>query len=156
MNPDNDVPFSVMERTRHLYAQRAQFPLTGADRAIRRQVSRSWNVAFAQPYLTGGDGRVYSNLATPFRGMMNNQDLRARSNYKCPNAGRRRPGYAACDGSGIPTVSGDTRQTWRQSDYVNYRKGRQVLLLRNLEAYGTQNHNRISITHGYPVTVPPT
>lgn len=142
---------AASERTQNNFRARALNELRGPDMALRAEVSKSWNVAFAQPFVSNAEGTVYSNLATPFRGMMNNADIRARRNYRCANPGRRSRYSTNCDGSGIPTVSGNPQQYWRSSDYTHYLRGRQMLLARNQEAYGQHTHNPVSISSAHPV-----
>ena len=111
----------------------------GDEMNNRRIVSRSWNMKLAQRYIkaTGKDGvtRVFLNGVTPFRGVMNNQDPLHRQHYQCDS----RTGKG-CDGTGVPTVSGNTKQTWCHADYIRYKKGLSFLKEKNYDAYGTMDH----------------
>lgn len=130
--------------------------LTGDDMAVFAQVSKSWVLPKAQKYLKAYDNqgvlRYYRNGCTPFRGVMNNQDPLHRKDYKC-QSGRKKKWYELCDGTNVPTVSGNVKHVWTGSEYVRFRKGKEYLLMQNKRRYNKIDHP-IDISDGILTTNP--
>lgn len=124
--------------------------LTGADMAMFSEVGKSWVLSKAQPYLKATDVngvlRIYRNGCTPFRGVMNNQDPLHRVNYKC-EIGKKRKWYELCDGTNVPTVSGNVKHIWIGSEYVRFRKGKEYLKMLNQRRYNRLD-NPIDVSKG--------
>lgn len=131
-------------KSRHIDTPRRQ----GAEMAMRREVSMSWNLTYAQPWLRAVDAdgqmKYYKNGATPFRAVMNNNDPLNRKHYRCAGGvfGKRK-WFEACDGTNVPAISGNPKQYWQQADYVKFKKGVQFLIERNRDVYNGRANNYI-------------
>lgn len=123
--------------------------------AVFAQVTKSWVHSKAQKFIKARDSngvmRVYQNGCTPFRGVMNNQDPLHRVDYKCDGKKYRKRWYEICDGTNVPTVSGNVKHVWTGGEYVRFRKGKEYLRMQNMRRHGKIEHpidtENLPITH---------
>jgi len=100
------------------------------DVMTRRELKKSWNTAYASGTYNGNN-----RIITPFRAVTNSGDFLSRTNYTCggPNpANNTHVGYKIslggiinnCDGTNVPSTSGNVKYVPDSSEYTKYRRQR--------------------------------
>lgn len=108
--------------------------LRGNENAMnRRELRTAWN-SNSLPVRKNVDGTEYQSAATPFRAVMNMDDILGRRNYICdgptltqvggrPGLGRLvRTPASSCDTTKIPGANCNPRFVADSSDYARFRK----------------------------------
>ena len=100
------------------------------DVIARRELRKSWNTGYASGTYNGNN-----RIVTPFRAVTNSGDFLSRTNYICggPNpANNTHVGYkislggivSNCDGTNVPSSSGNVKYVPDSSEYTKYRRQR--------------------------------